>query len=101
MKTINEALTTQKSLKSNANQQNSGSAASGQEQTNSQPTSEAGSLKRANELSDSPVLSQKDKEKHAQELIKELRVKKAKEEEVQALEREKNRIRTGEPFAIA
>ena len=63
-----------------------------QQSANSQPTSETGSLKRAN---DSPVLSQQDKEKHAQDLLKELRVKKAKEEETAALEREKDRIRTG------
>lgn len=122
VKAINAALATQQSLKSNDNSQNSGSPAASQQSAsqqsasqqlasqqvasqlaasqqsasqqsaNSQPTSETGSLKRAN---DSPVLSQQDKEKHAQDLLKELRVKKAKEEETAALEREKDRIRTG------
>lgn len=97
VKTINAALATHQSLKLTSAQQDSSSLTSSQQETNSQPTdsqptSEAGSLKRAN---DSPVLSQKDKEKHAQDLLKELRVKKAKEEEALALEREKNRIKSG------
>ena len=104
VKTINEALAKQQTLRSNANPQHSPAAsqqqvnspaASQQETANSQASSEVGSLKRAN---DSPV-SQKDKEQHAQELIKELRVKKAKEEEALALEREKDRIRTGKTLA--
>lgn len=90
VKTINEALAKQQSLRSNA--ESKSSPAASQQEANSQPTSEAGSLKRAN---DSPVSSQKDKERHAQDLIKNLRVKKAKEEEANALEREKDRIRTG------
>jgi len=82
IKKVNAALDKQKSLREQACQ-----------------TSDSTSLKRA--ANESPAKSEESKAIKAQELLKEIRVKKAKEEEQRDRDAEKERIRTGKELQTA
>lgn len=91
---VNAALDKQKQLKTDlsGNQSNHAAEATSNDQAtvrSDEQSNDTLSLKRANESPAKTDKDLKDKEKHAQELLKELRVKKAKEEEQRALDMEK------------